>query len=171
MGTTHTVTVTESRGDDETVATSRCACGWEATTVTRTRSAATVGATGARARHLADVRRRALAQQRASGRESRVGTRAHRELVHGRSLGEPVADGKWWARTVACACGWQTTASYRSAQRAARVALRRHRAHVDQQTDRTPVRDYVLFAVLLVATTLLLLVVVTTAVTGEPPLP
>lgn len=136
------VTTTDvASGRQET--TCSCSCGWSLTTTAASASMASQVAARARANHLQDAHPR---QSRPSAPRPAVrrGPSQHTPI-----MGAAFKDGITWTRSLACRCGWERVASARTPFQADKALRSQHRRHVNEVTDRAPLRDYVLLLVLI----------------------
>lgn len=106
--------------------TCTCSCGWRLTTSAATSQMATRVSDRARANHFRD----AHPEQRSSAAPL---TPQAQEHGHTPALSSARKDGFLWARTLVCACDWETSASGRTPLEAADAARSQHQRHVRQQ--------------------------------------
>lgn len=83
-----------------------------------------------------------------------------------------VKEGILWTRTITCSCGWGSAVSERTPYIADKALRSRHRAHVNEFTDRAPLRDYVVLLGLVAVIAAIMIAMATTvidvsAVTGR----
>lgn len=140
--------------------TCSCSCGWSLTTSADSPALAAEIAAKARANHREDqhVRR---PQARAAVPSPQVERGPH---GHTPSVGSAVKEGILWSRGLTCSCGWVAAVSDRTPFTAEKALRAQHRSHVAHETDRAPLRDYVVMLGLLAVVAVLVLVMATTAV-------
>ena len=144
MGTKYDVSVTEASVIDGHFRTSCvCTCGWQGEAEAVREAKALAAASRVRVDHLLEAHPK-------QAPSSFFRPRAAARYRHPRSLSAAALDGKRYVRHAACACGWTETVRARSPRATGRLARQHHLAHVNLQTGRTPVRDYVVMGVLVV---------------------
>ncbi|WP_148613876.1 hypothetical protein [Nocardioides rubriscoriae] len=165
MATKYDVRVTEASASATVFRTIyACSCGWSGAAEAPREAAALAAAARARVDHLLD----AHPQQTPS---AFLRPRTHARYRHMRSLSAASQHGRRWSRHAACACGWTDTVRAGSPEAAARAARARHESHVQLQTGRTPTRDYLVMAavVLVVAAVLVAMAVAAIQAAGGDP--
>lgn len=147
------VRVVETRlvdGKHET--TCACTCGWSLTTTAADAQFAQRAVERARDLHLADAHPSmpsSLADRESARALAKSMAARQRTRGHGRTLSIATKGDDAWTRTLTCACGWTEDVTGPTPDRAAHQAFVRHRDHVRLETNRPPVRDFVLMLFLL----------------------